>query len=83
MPLFWAQNPLKVPLLCGFKRLSAVLLMSPGGGAEPVESQQAQQSDADDWGVVYRAPCGQSLRNHDDVMDFLLATEIYDGLQVS
>ncbi|XP_047195019.1 histone-lysine N-methyltransferase SETDB2 isoform X2 [Hippoglossus stenolepis] len=82
MPLFWAQNPLKVPLLCGFKRLSAVQLMSPGGGAEPVESQQAEQLDADDWDVVYRAPCGQILRNHDDVMDFLLATEIDDVLQV-
>ncbi|XP_060922714.1 histone-lysine N-methyltransferase SETDB2 isoform X2 [Limanda limanda] len=74
MPLFWAQNPLKVPLLCGFKRLC--------GGAEPVESQEAEQLDAGDRAVVYRAPCGRRLRNHDDVMDFLLATEIYDALQV-
>ncbi|KAK5847408.1 hypothetical protein PBY51_016536 [Eleginops maclovinus] len=33
-PAFWGQNPLKVPLLCGFKRLSAVMMSS---GAEPEE----------------------------------------------
>uniref|UniRef100_A0A8D3C4R8 Histone-lysine N-methyltransferase SETDB2 n=1 Tax=Scophthalmus maximus TaxID=52904 RepID=A0A8D3C4R8_SCOMX len=66
-PLFWGQNPLKVPLLCGFKRL-----MSPLRGAEPVVSE----------GVVYKAPCGQSLHKLDDVMRFLLATESYDVLQV-
>ncbi|XP_069377121.1 histone-lysine N-methyltransferase SETDB2 isoform X3 [Paralichthys olivaceus] len=82
MPLFWAQNPLKVPLLCGFKRLSAVPLMSSGGGAEPVVSKEAEQLGADDCDVFYRAPCGQSLRNHDEVKDFLLAAEIYDVLQV-
>ncbi|CAB1429614.1 unnamed protein product [Pleuronectes platessa] len=82
MPLFWAQNPLKVPLLCGFKRLFGVPLMSSGGGAEPVESQEAEQLDAGDLGVAYRAPCGQRLRNHEDVMDFLLAAEICDVLQV-
>uniref|UniRef100_A0A8D0DDZ9 Histone-lysine N-methyltransferase SETDB2 n=1 Tax=Sander lucioperca TaxID=283035 RepID=A0A8D0DDZ9_SANLU len=54
---FWGQNPLKVPLLCGFRRLS-------------------------DWDVVYKTPCGLSLRNHDDVMRFLLATESYDVMQM-
>uniref|UniRef100_A0A3Q1JCN5 Histone-lysine N-methyltransferase SETDB2 n=1 Tax=Anabas testudineus TaxID=64144 RepID=A0A3Q1JCN5_ANATE len=76
MPLskcqFWGQNPLKVPLLCGFKRLSALPLMSSRG-----EEIGFENSD-----VVYKAPCGQSLRNHDDVMRFLLATESYDILQV-
>lgn len=71
-PPFWGQNPLKVPLLCGFKRLSAMPLMSSG-----------QEEDVEDWDVVYKAPCGRSLRNHDDVMRFLLATESYDILQVS
>nr|XP_040029730.1 histone-lysine N-methyltransferase SETDB2 isoform X1 [Gasterosteus aculeatus aculeatus] len=76
-PAFWGQNPLKVPLLCGFKRLSAVPLMMSLRGAEPPLS-----AEEEDWDVLYKAPCGQSLRNHDDVMRFLLATESYDVLQV-
>uniref|UniRef100_A0A8C7XTR8 Histone-lysine N-methyltransferase SETDB2 n=1 Tax=Oryzias sinensis TaxID=183150 RepID=A0A8C7XTR8_9TELE len=32
--------------------------------------------------VVYKAPCGQSLRSFEDVMLFLVATESYDLLQV-
>uniref|UniRef100_A0A668A083 Pre-SET domain-containing protein n=1 Tax=Myripristis murdjan TaxID=586833 RepID=A0A668A083_9TELE len=56
-PPFWGQNPLKVPLLCGFHRLSG-------------------------WDVVYKAPCGKSLRCYDEVMHFLLATESYGVLQV-
>lgn len=36
-----------------------------------------------DWDVVYVAPCGLNLCNQDDVMNFLLATESYDVLQVS
>uniref|UniRef100_A0A3Q1C4K9 Histone-lysine N-methyltransferase SETDB2 n=1 Tax=Amphiprion ocellaris TaxID=80972 RepID=A0A3Q1C4K9_AMPOC len=77
-PPFWGQNPLKVPLLCGFKRLSAVPLMSSprGGGASEDEG------DPCDWDVIYKTPCGQSLRNYDDVMRFLLATESFDVLQV-
>ncbi|XP_071335676.1 histone-lysine N-methyltransferase SETDB2 isoform X2 [Trachinotus anak] len=89
MPLFWGQNPLKVPLLCGFKRLSAMPLTSPGGagawdgeGLEPVVSEEAEEEGVEDWDVVYKVPCGLSLRNHDDVMRFLVATESYDVLQV-
>ncbi|XP_008304296.1 histone-lysine N-methyltransferase SETDB2 isoform X2 [Stegastes partitus] len=78
MPPFWGQNPLKVPLLCGFKRLSAVPLMSLPGGGGACEDEGV----AYDWDVIYKAPCGRSLRNHDDVMRFLLATESYDVLQV-
>lgn len=63
--LFWGQNPLKIPLLCGFRRLRE--------GAEPVGE--------DGGDVTYRAPCGWSLRNHDDVMKFLLVTDSYDILQ--
>uniref|UniRef100_A0A3Q3AIW9 Histone-lysine N-methyltransferase SETDB2 n=1 Tax=Kryptolebias marmoratus TaxID=37003 RepID=A0A3Q3AIW9_KRYMA len=55
------QNPLKVPLLCGFKRLT---------------------EDVGNWDVIYKAPCGQSLCNYDDVMCFLSVTESYDILQV-
>uniref|UniRef100_A0A3Q4BET6 Histone-lysine N-methyltransferase SETDB2 n=1 Tax=Mola mola TaxID=94237 RepID=A0A3Q4BET6_MOLML len=69
LPLFWGQNPLKIPLLCGFKRLTARPLMSPGEGAE-------------DWGVVYKAPCGLSLCSYEDVMCFLWATGSYDILRV-
>ncbi|XP_047432363.1 histone-lysine N-methyltransferase SETDB2 [Mugil cephalus] len=80
--LFWAQNPLKLPLLCGFKRLSAV----PRGGAwdaeEEEQEEEQQEEQEEDWDVIYKAPCGQSLRNYDDVMQFLLATESYDVLQV-
>ncbi|XP_039997722.1 histone-lysine N-methyltransferase SETDB2 isoform X1 [Xiphias gladius] len=88
-PPFWGQNPLKVPLLCGFKRLSATPLISPtrsraldSEGPEPVVSEEAEEEGVEDWDVVYKAPCGQSLRNHDDVMRFLLATESYDVLRV-
>uniref|UniRef100_A0A3Q0RP08 Histone-lysine N-methyltransferase SETDB2 n=1 Tax=Amphilophus citrinellus TaxID=61819 RepID=A0A3Q0RP08_AMPCI len=68
-PLFWGQNPLKIPLLCGFKRLTAMPLIIP-------------QEDLESWDVIYKAPCGLSLRNYGDVMLFLLATESYDILQV-
>lgn len=47
-------------------------------GAEPVE-----EDGTEDLNVVYKAPCGLSLRNHDDVVRFLLATESCDVLQVS
>ncbi|KAF7660266.1 hypothetical protein LDENG_00285190 [Lucifuga dentata] len=78
-PLFWAQNPLKVPLLCGFQRVSDTQLMSsPGGGDCETETAGSQQEE----GTVYKAPCGLSLRNHRDVMCFLLATESYDVLQM-
>lgn len=76
-PLFWGQNPLKVPLLCGFKRLTAVPLMSSG-----VMSDGEGPEDTEEWDVLYKAPCGRSLRNYDDVLRFLLATDSYDLLQV-
>ncbi|XP_017259275.1 histone-lysine N-methyltransferase SETDB2 isoform X2 [Kryptolebias marmoratus] len=70
------QNPLKVPLLCGFKRLTAKPLMSPTRDGEGPEE------DVGNWDVIYKAPCGQSLCNYDDVMCFLSVTESYDILQV-
>ncbi|XP_020513388.2 histone-lysine N-methyltransferase SETDB2 isoform X1 [Labrus bergylta] len=80
-PVFWGQNPLKVPLLCGFKRLNATPLTSSKVGGEE-EEEPVNPEDGFHWDVLYKAPCGLSLRNHDDVMRFLLATESYDLLQV-
>lgn len=81
MPPFWGQNPLKVPLLCGFKRLTAVPRMSLRGGGDADE--EGVSEGMEDGDVVYKTPCGHSLRNHDDVMRFLLATDSYDVLRVS
>ncbi|KAM3585346.1 uncharacterized protein V6R79_014944 [Siganus canaliculatus] len=78
-PPFWGQNPLKVPLLCGFKRLTAKM-MSSGGGVASDSNERTEP--AGEWDVTYRTPCGQSLGNHDDVMRFLVATGSYDVLQV-
>lgn len=83
-PLFWGQNPLKIPLLCGFKRLSArPSLLSGGGGVSDEGVEPDISEEVDDWDVVYKAPCGLSLRNYDDVMSFLSASDSYDVLQVS
>ncbi|XP_041822283.1 histone-lysine N-methyltransferase SETDB2 isoform X2 [Chelmon rostratus] len=79
MPPFWGQNPLKVPLLCGFKRLTAVPRMSLRGGGDADE--EGVSEGMEDGDVVYKTPCGHSLRNHDDVMRFLLATDSYDVLR--
>ncbi|XP_053170785.1 histone-lysine N-methyltransferase SETDB2 [Scomber japonicus] len=79
-PPFWGQNPFRVPLLCGFKRLTAAQMTSPRGGEEEEEDEEEEEEGEDD--VIYKAPCGQSLRNYDDVMRFLLATESYGVLQV-
>ncbi|XP_038153729.1 histone-lysine N-methyltransferase SETDB2 [Cyprinodon tularosa] len=70
--LLYGQNPLKVLLLCGFKRLSAML--SPLGSGQDTEDE--------DWDVIYKSPCGLSLRNFQDVASFLAATESLDVLQV-
>ncbi|XP_026157109.1 histone-lysine N-methyltransferase SETDB2 isoform X1 [Mastacembelus armatus] len=88
MPPFWGQNPLKVPLLCGFKRLSAMPLSPREGGAcdrdgvGPTVFEVEEGQYLEDLDIVYKAPCGQSLRNHDDVARFLLATESYDILRL-
>ncbi|XP_029377631.1 histone-lysine N-methyltransferase SETDB2 isoform X1 [Echeneis naucrates] len=90
-PPFWGQNPLKVPWLCGFQRLRTIPLVSVGGegsraeedeGVGPALSEDLDVDNEVDWEVMYKAPCGRSLRDHDDVMDFLLDTESYDILQV-
>lgn len=78
MPLFWGQNPLKIPLLCGFKRLTVrPPVSSTEGGTSDHEGAGPEELD-----VIYKAPCGLSLHNHDDVMHFLLATDSANILQV-
>ncbi|XP_035989630.1 histone-lysine N-methyltransferase SETDB2 isoform X1 [Fundulus heteroclitus] len=72
--LLHGQNPLKVPLLCGFKRLTTMPLL--------IRFRQDEDVPEDGWDVIYKAPCGQSLRSFEDVACFLTATESYDILQV-
>lgn len=69
VPLFWGQNPLKIPLICGFKRLLTRTRITEGGELMPSE-------------VIYKTPCGRRLYNYDEVMSFLLDTESCDILQV-
>ncbi|PWA33779.1 hypothetical protein CCH79_00017269 [Gambusia affinis] len=77
--LLYTQNPLKVPLLCGFKRLSAMPLVSQTDtGPDGLDTAVA----GGNWDVIYKTPCGQSLRNFQDVESFLSATESHDVLQV-
>lgn len=85
LPPFWGQNPLQIPQLCGFRRLTTQQPDSPGEGwACDSEGEEPKAFDwLNNWDVVYVTPCGLSLRNQDDVMNFLLATESYDVLQVS
>ncbi|KAM9836132.1 histone-lysine N-methyltransferase SETDB2 isoform 2-T6 [Aulostomus maculatus] len=82
LPPFWAENPLKVPLLCGFKRLSATPQVSQAGGGAVLGGSDGEEEEAGDSDIVYKSPCGQTLRNHDDVVRFLVVTESYDVLQV-
>lgn len=59
-------------------------MSSRGSGASvDVGADPSEEEGIEDFDVVYKAPCGQSLRNHDDVIHFLVATESYDVLQVS
>ncbi|XP_074520841.1 histone-lysine N-methyltransferase SETDB2 [Halichoeres trimaculatus] len=75
-PALRGQNPLKVPLLCGFKRLRVVQLMS-----STLNCQEAEPVEEELWEVLYKAPCGLNLLNPEDVMRYLLATESQDFLQ--
>ncbi|CAN9498317.1 unnamed protein product [Ophioblennius macclurei] len=73
VPPFWAQNPLKMPLLCGFVRFKA---------ESYVGDDACEQYDTEGCDIIYKAPCGRSLRNYEEVMSFLLSTESFDLLQV-
>lgn len=66
-------------MLFGFERLNIrQQISSEEGGTSDHEGAGPEELD-----VVYKAPCGLRLRNHDDVMHFLLATDSSDILQVS
>ncbi|XP_056157429.1 histone-lysine N-methyltransferase SETDB2 [Lampris incognitus] len=81
---FWGQNPLKVPLQCGFQRLSGQAVLSPLLGDRDEEAAEEAEGASDLWrrDVVYKAPCGLSLLSYDDVMHFLLATKSYNIIQM-
>ncbi|XP_068612562.1 histone-lysine N-methyltransferase SETDB2 [Brachionichthys hirsutus] len=81
-PPFWGQNPLKIPLLCGFKRLTAMPLVASRQDGLCEGAAPADSGGVEDWDILYKAPCGQSLRSYDDVTRFLLTTDCHDILQV-
>ncbi|KAM6945334.1 histone-lysine N-methyltransferase SETDB2 [Aplochiton taeniatus] len=83
------QNPLKLPLLCSFRRMSAPAPEATAGvwsdgAAEGIResSEDLDGSDSDSqWAVVYQAPCGLTLGCPAEVLRFLLATESCGVLQ--
>lgn len=58
-------------------------LISPAKEGVLWDHGDQEHEDVGNWDVIYKAPCGLSLRNHDNVMLFLEATESYDILQVN
>ncbi|XP_062865460.1 histone-lysine N-methyltransferase SETDB2 isoform X2 [Trichomycterus rosablanca] len=69
-----AQNPLRVPLLCHFQRHCAKPLKFPDEDSEvPVKEPEMD--------VLYKSPCGRSLRCMDEVLQFLRQTESLGVLQ--
>ncbi|KAM9830767.1 histone-lysine N-methyltransferase SETDB2 [Syngnathus typhle] len=79
---YWTQNPLKVPLLCGFKRMVARPLMSSNEDGPSDDHWTDEEEDESHWDVIYKAPCGHSLRNYADVLRFLLASKSSDVFQL-
>lgn len=73
--LFLGHNPLRVPMLCHFQRQCA--RVRAGGG------EQEDESDAQDADVLYKAPCGRSLRSMEEVLQFLLQSDTLGVLQPS
>ncbi|XP_053742160.1 histone-lysine N-methyltransferase SETDB2 isoform X1 [Synchiropus splendidus] len=78
-PPFWTQNPLKVPLLCGFLRVNAALMER---GVEGSDNDADIRPSEKEESILYVSPCGKSLLNYDEVMRFLLDTSSYDIMQV-
>lgn len=58
---FLGHNPLRVPMLCQFQRQCTC-----------VRDDECDALDAD---VLYKAPCGRSLRSMEDVLHFLLQSD--------
>ncbi|XP_076839301.1 histone-lysine N-methyltransferase SETDB2 isoform X2 [Brachyhypopomus gauderio] len=75
---FLGHNPLRVPLLCHFQRnyAKARLLV------EQEEEPKGEEPDPE-MTVLYKAPCGRSLRCMANVLQFLQQTESLGILQPS
>ncbi|XP_073698317.1 histone-lysine N-methyltransferase SETDB2 [Garra rufa] len=69
---FLGQNPLHVPMLCQFQRHCACV--RPGGDPD-------EESDRPEADVLYKAPCGRSLRSTEEVLQFLLQSDSLGVLQ--
>ncbi|MEQ2191244.1 hypothetical protein XENOCAPTIV_024640, partial [Xenoophorus captivus] len=67
--------------LCLFTVMPARFTQNPSVLLAVVRPEPPEGPE-ENWDVIYKAPCGQSLRNFEDVMCFLSATESYDILQV-
>ncbi|XP_051982397.1 histone-lysine N-methyltransferase SETDB2 [Xyrauchen texanus] len=70
---FLGHNPLRVPMLCQFQRQCARIRVSAELNDHPSECQ--------DGDVLYKAPCGRSLRSTEDVLHFLLQSNSLGILQ--
>ncbi|XP_067298997.1 histone-lysine N-methyltransferase SETDB2 [Pseudorasbora parva] len=70
--LFLGQNPLRVPMLCHFQRHCARVR----AGGEP-------EDESEDADVLYKAPCGRSLRSMEEVLHFLQESDTLGVLQPS
>ncbi|XP_077094229.1 histone-lysine N-methyltransferase SETDB2 isoform X2 [Siphateles boraxobius] len=66
---FLGHNPLRVPMLCQFQRHCAWV--------------RAEQDTCEDADVLYKAPCGRSLRSIDEVLKFLHESDTLGVLQPS
>ncbi|XP_016349647.1 histone-lysine N-methyltransferase SETDB2 isoform X1 [Sinocyclocheilus anshuiensis] len=62
---FLGHSPLRAPMLCQFQR----------------HCDPHDDSDAQDTGVLYKAPCGRSLHSLEEVLQFLLQSESLGVLQ--
>ncbi|XP_010884373.2 histone-lysine N-methyltransferase SETDB2 isoform X1 [Esox lucius] len=93
---FQGLNPLTIPLLCSFQRqCAAPTNLAPAAETECDETEPDSNGEGSDpslgagmdspvgeLDVVYKAPCGRSLRTPEEVLCFLVATESYGILQV-
>ncbi|KAL1022078.1 hypothetical protein UPYG_G00021920 [Umbra pygmaea] len=90
------HNPLTIPLLCSFQRQCAAATTlttvteaesdksQPNSNGEGSDSSLGAELDSQvaELDVVYKAPCGRSLRTPGEVLCYLVVTESYNILQV-
>ncbi|KAG1939284.1 histone-lysine N-methyltransferase SETDB2 isoform X2 [Pimephales promelas] len=65
---FLGHNPLRVPMLCQFQRHCA---------------RVQAEDECEDADVLYKAPCGRSLRSIEEVLQFLCESDTQGVLQPS